>query len=255
MSRIPQAFSQGKALMPYLTMGFPRPETVLELVPRLEEWGCNLVELGIPFSDPLADGATIQEASFHALAQGVTPQLCLELAARLRERVSLPLMFMTYYNPVLHFGLEAFCRASAQAGVDGFIIPDLPPEEGNELEAACARWGLDLAYLLSPNSSTERIKLVASHSRGFVYLVSLTGVTGARDRLPPSLEDFVRRVRQRTKLPLAVGFGISSAEQAQRVARVADGVIVGSRVLQLIKEDESYGAVKEFVTSLRHALG
>ncbi|MDP6510974.1 MAG: tryptophan synthase subunit alpha [Dehalococcoidia bacterium] len=255
MSRIPEAFGRRKALIPYVTVGYPRPETALELVPRLEEWGADMVELGIPFSDPLADGATIQEASFMALGQGTTPARCLEVAARLRERVSLPLVFMTYYNPVLSYGLEGFCREAARAGVDGLIIPDLPHEEGVELEAAGERHGVDLVYLLSPNSSAERMQAVGRHSRGFIYLVSLTGVTGARRELPPELESFVGRVRQSATLPLAVGFGISTPEQTARAAEVADGVIVGSRLIQLIREDDGYAAAGEFIRGLRRALG
>jgi tryptophan synthase alpha chain len=255
MSRIPEAFGRRKALIPYVTVGYPRPETALELVPRLEEWGADMVELGIPFSDPLADGATIQEASFMALGQGTTPARCLEVAARLRERVSLPLVFMTYYNPVLSYGLEGFCREAARAGVDGLIIPDLPHEEGAGLEVAGERHGVDLVYLLSPNSSAERIQAVGRHSRGFIYLVSLTGVTGARRELPPELESFVGRVRQSATLPLAVGFGISTPEQAARAAAVADGVIVGSRLIQLIREDDGYAAAGEFIRGLRRALG
>jgi tryptophan synthase alpha chain len=236
-------------------MGYPRRETALELVPRLEEWGADMVELGIPFSDPLADGATIQEASFQALEQDTTPARCLEVVARLREKVSLPLVFMTYYNPVLSYDLERFCREASGAGVDGLIIPDLPPEEGAELEAVGKRHGVDLVYLLSPNSSTERMQAVARRSRGFIYLVSLTGVTGARQVLPPGLESFVGRVKQSATLPLAVGFGISTPEQAVRVAAVADGVIVGSRLIQIIREDGGYAAAREFIRGLRQALG
>jgi tryptophan synthase alpha chain len=255
VSRIADAFGRRKALIPYVTVGYPRPETALELVPRLEEWGADLVELGIPFSDPLADGATIQEASFVALEQGTTPARCLEVAARLRERVSLPLVFMTYYNPVLSYGLDGFCRDSARAGVDGLILPDLPPEEGADLEAAGQRHGVDLIYLLAPNSSPGRIEVVAQRARGFIYLVSLTGVTGVRRELPPELEGFVAQVREKAKLPLAVGFGISTPEQAARAAAVADGVIVGSRLIQLIGEDGGYAAAGEFIRGLRHALG
>jgi tryptophan synthase alpha chain len=255
VSRIPAAFARGhKALIPYLTVGYPQLETTLELVPRLEEWGCDLVELGIPFSDPLADGTTIQEASFQALERGMTPRLCLEVASKLRQKVSLPLVFMTYYNPVLHFGLEAFCQASAEAGIDGFIIPDLPPQEGAELEGLAQKHGLDLVYLLAPNSGPERIRLVAARSRGFIYLVSLTGVTGPRQALPPELEAFVARVRGEASLPMAVGFGISGPEQARRVAGVADGVIVGSRLIQLLREDDAFSKVRDFVQGLRQAL-
>jgi len=161
---------------------------------------------------------------------------------------------MTYYNPVLKFGLEQFCSKCDKVGIDGLIIPDLPPEEGEELEKSTKRHGLDLVYLLSPASTEERIKLVTSRSRGFIYLVSLTGVTGARAKLPEELESFVASVRERTEKPLCVGFGISTPEQARRVAKVADGVIVGSRIIQLLDEDKSLKNACSFIKYLREAL-
>ncbi|MBI2917504.1 MAG: tryptophan synthase subunit alpha [Chloroflexi bacterium] len=252
-----RAFKPGrKALIPYLTVGYPSIETTLEVVPALEASGADIVELGIPFSDPLADGTTIQEASHLSLEAGTTPRACLDTARRLRERgVRLPLVFMTYYNPVFHYGLDAFCAACAEAGVDGLIVPDLPPDEGAGLELATQGHGLDLVYLLAPTSPPDRIRLVAEHSRGFIYLVSLTGVTGARASLPADLEAFVRRVRQATDLPLCVGFGISTAEAARRVAAVADGVIVGSRLLQMIKGARDPAAsASAFIAELRQAL-
>jgi tryptophan synthase alpha chain len=256
MSRIAQAFQlPGRAaLIGYVTVGYPSQGATLKAVTVLEEAGCDMVELGIPFSDPLADGVTIQRASHEALEAGVTTTVCLEMAAKLRQRVSLPLLFMTYYNPVLRFGLELFCRASAQAGMDGLIVPDLPPEEGRALEKASSADGLDLVYLLAPNSTPERIALVAQHSRGFIYLVSLTGVTGVRQSLPTGLGDFVARVRHYTSQPLCIGFGVASPEQAKRLASVADGVIVGSRLIQLIEEDSSLESLRDFVASLRKAL-
>jgi tryptophan synthase alpha chain len=258
MSRIEGVFRRNgrKALIAYVTVGYPDVQATLEVVPALAEAGCDIVELGIPFSDPLADGATIQEASTRALQAGVTPRTCLELAGQLRTRVAdLSLLFMTYYNPVLRFGLEPFCRACTAAGVDGLIVPDLPPDEATDLGAVARKEGLDLVYLLTPTSSNERVKLVAGASRGFVYLVSLLGTTGARDSLPPGLEDFVARVRRETAKPLCVGFGISSPEQARRVGRVADGVIVGSRLVQLIGQDSvPFGLVRGFVRELRAAL-
>lgn len=243
-----------KALITYLTVGYPTVETTLEIVPLLASSGCDLVELGIPFSDPLADGATIQKASYEALKQGVTPKLCLEVASKLSAKVNTPVVFMTYFNPVLSYGLNAFCRDCAEAGISGLIIPDLPPEEGTELERISLKYDLDLIYLLAPTSTDERIDMVAARSRGFIYLVSMTGVTGSRDKLPRGLESFVSRVRQRTSLPLCVGFGISNAAQARRVAKVADGVIVGSRLIQLLEEDDAPSKVRSFVRSLRDAL-
>jgi tryptophan synthase alpha chain len=256
LSRISSVFVQAKrtALIPYVTVGYPAVETTLKVVPLFASAGCDIIELGIPFSDPLADGATIQKASYEALKQGVTPGVCFEVAQKLRQRVKIPLVFMTYYNPVLKFGLEQFCSKCAEAGIDGLIIPDLPPEEGKELEKSTKRHGLDLIYLLSPASTEERIRLVASRSSGFIYLVSLTGVTGARDKLPEELEGFVARVRKRTEKPLCVGFGVSTPDQARRVAKVADGVIVGSRIIQLLDEDKSLGNACSFIKCLREAL-
>jgi len=256
LSRIASVFSRSNrtALIPYITVGYPDTATTLKVVSLLAGSGCDIIELGIPFSDPLADGATIQRASYEALRQGVTPHLCLEVAKELRQQVEIPLVFMTYYNLVLKFGLEQFCSKCAEAGIDGLIIPDLPPEEGQELEKSSRGHGLDLIYLLSPASTADRIRLVVGKASGFIYLVSLTGVTGARDELPQELEDFVARVRASTEKPLCVGFGVSTPEQAQRIAKVADGVIVGSRIIQLLDEDKSLKNVHSFIKCLREAL-
>ncbi len=256
MSRITSVFRPGyKALIAYLTVGFPNIETTHKVASILSDSGCDIIELGIPFSDPLADGVTIQKSSYQALQQGITPKVCLEVAHQLHQKLTTPLVFMTYYNPVFNFGLEAFCQASAEAGIDGLIIPDLPVEEGTELEAITKKLKLDLIYLLAPTSTEERISMVAKRSQGFIYLVSLTGVTGTRQTLPPDLAGFVKRVRQRAKQPLCVGFGISTAEQAEQVARVADGIIIGSRFIQLIDEDATLSSLKAFILSLRKALG
>jgi tryptophan synthase alpha chain len=256
LSRIASVFGRAKhtALIPYITVGYPTIETTLKIVPLFTNIGCDIIELGIPFSDPLADGATIQQASYEALRQGVNTNVCFEVAQELRRQVQIPLVFMTYYNPVLKFGLEQFCSKCAEVGIDGLIIPDLPPEEGKGLEKSVKKHSLDLVYLLSPASTEERIRLVTNRSTGFIYLVSLTGVTGARNRLPEQLESFVSSVRERTEKPLCVGFGVSTPEQARRVARVADGVIVGSRIIQLLDEDKSLRNARSFVKSLRKAL-
>ncbi len=257
MSRIAAVFNRPEhvALIPYITVGYPSIEATLEVVPLLARCGCDIVELGIPFSDPLADGVTIQEASFHALQKGVTPQICLDVARQLSKQVDIPLVFMTYFNPVFSYGLEEFCRAGRRSGIGGLIIPDLPPEEGSELEAITQQQGLDLIYLLAPTSPERRLSLVAEKSRGFIYLVSVTGVTGARDSLPADLEAFVARVRQVASQPLCVGFGISTPEQARRVARIADGVIVGSRLIQLMEDESNFlPSVSNFITGIRQAL-
>jgi len=253
MDRIASAFTH-KALIAYVTVGYPSVEMTLEAVPLLVDCGCDIIELGIPFSDPLADGATIQEASYRALLNGVTPEVCLEVAATLRDRTEVPIVFMSYYNPILRFGPDSFCRASTEAGIDGFIVPDLPPEEGNELEQLSRARGLHLSYLLAPTSTEERINLVTQRSSGFIYLVSLSGVTGARQSISSELDAFVSRVRQKTSLPLCVGFGISTAEQASHVASMADGVIVGSRIVQLLAGDDPIPNMKSFVTGLRQAI-
>ncbi len=256
MSRITSVFTEPNrtALIPYITVGYPSIEATLKVVPLLAGSGCDIVELGIPFSDPLADGATIQKASFCALQNGVTPKLCLEVAKQLSQMVEIPLVFMTYFNPVFSYGLEEFSSACAGSGVSGLIIPDLPPEEGSELQIISKRQNLDLIYLLAPTSTEERIRLVAQKSRGFIYLVSVTGVTGAREVLPADLEAFVARVRKVTTQPLCVGFGISTPEQAREVARVADGVIVGSRLIQLMEAENNFISVSNFIKGLRHAL-
>jgi len=255
MSRIQEAFSRpsGKALIAYVTVGYPSVQATLDVVPLLTASGCDLVELGIPFSDPLADGVTIQKASFQALQNGVTPGVCLDVARQLTQKVDVPLVFMTYYNPILRHGHEAFCHDCAKAGIDGLIIPDLPPDESQELETLTQKNGLDLIYILAPTSTDERIMLAAGRSRGFVYLASVAGVTGARDELPPGLGEFAARVRRATKLPMCVGFGISNARQASQVAKIADGVIVGSRIVNLMGEG-STASLQSFVRELRSAI-
>ena len=256
MSRILSVFNESGhiALIPYVTVGYPSIEATLKVVPLLASSGCDIVELGIPFSDPLADGATIQKASFYALKNGVTLQLCFDVAKQLSHKVNIPLVFMTYINPVFSYGLEEFCSACTGSGIDGLIIPDLPPEEGSELEAITQRQSLDLIYLLAPTSTEERIRLVAERSRGFIYLVSVTGVTGVRDRLSRNLEAFVTEVRKVATQPLCVGFGISTPEQARQVARIADGVIVGSRIIQLMEAEDDFTSVSIFMQGLRNAL-
>jgi tryptophan synthase alpha chain len=256
VSKIAAAFSppSHKALIAYVTVGYPTTEATLKVVPLLADSGCDIIELGIPFSDPLADGVTIQKSSFHALQNGITPKLCLELAGNLSRKVDIPLVFMTYYNPILKYGLEKFCAASARSGISGLIIPDLPPEEGSELEAVSQRQGLDLTYLLSPTSTEERIRLAAERSRGFIYLVSVTGVTGVRDQISANLAAFVARVRKVTTQPLCVGFGISTPEQASQIARIADGVIVGSRIIQLMEKGNDFTSLAGLVRGLRNSI-
>jgi tryptophan synthase alpha chain len=241
--------------MPYLALGYPSLPTSLDLAEAAVENGADLLELGVPFSDPLADGPVIQRATQAALSQGVTLTTCLESVRQLRQRgMRTPLLLMGYYNPILAYGLTRFGRDCGEVGVDGLIVPDLPPEEGAALRSACGSAGVGITYLLAPTSTQERIGLVTASSQGFVYLVSVTGVTGARDRLSPGLRDFVMRVRSVTAKPLAVGFGISSPSQAREVAAVANGVIVGSAIVRLAGGADPRTRVGEFVHDLRQAM-
>jgi len=246
MTRIASVFTDKKhaALIAFITVGYPTLEATLDAVPLLEKCGVDMVELGIPFSDPLADGITIQQASFEALQNGITPAACLDAARLIRKKSNLPLIFMTYYNPVLSYGPERFCADSFQAGIDGLIIPDLPLEEAGVLEENALRHNLDLIYLLAPNSSEDRIREAAERSRGFIYLISVTGVTGIRDTIPPGSDNFAAKVRRHTDKPLCMGFGISTPEQAAQVSRSVDGVIVGSSIVHIM------GSLKEWKPSL-----
>lgn len=255
IERIQKVFTHNRpAFMPYSVLGYPSRQAGLEVVKTLARAGADLLELGLPFSDPLADGPTIQAATQKSLENGTTVKDCLAMVRELRQQgVDTPALLMGYVNPMLAYGLEQFVADAAAAGVDGLIVPDLPPEEAADLEAACAGHGLALVYLLAPTSPPERIELVAGKSQGFIYLVSLTGVTGARRELPPDLAEFVHRVRQQTDKPLAVGFGIGDGAQARAVGQVADGVIVGSALVK--RAGESLERVRALADELRAALG
>ena len=260
IDHIAAAFGQAEredraALMPYLPLGYPTPAVLLELVQAASAAGADLLELGIPFSDPLADGPTIQRATHVALQQGMTVRRCLESVEEVRARgVTIPLLLMGYYNPILSYGEDAFCRRCRAAGADGLIVPDLPPEESESLERACRENGLALVHLLAPTSPPGRIRMVAARAQGFIYLVTVTGVTGARDALPPDLTEFVARVRNATDTPLAVGFGISTPAQARRVAEIADGVIVGSAIVRRAGAADRVQQVESFISELRAAM-
>ncbi|PKB68427.1 MAG: tryptophan synthase subunit alpha [SAR202 cluster bacterium Io17-Chloro-G3] len=223
------------ALIPYLTVGVPDMDTTLELVPELAKAGAHIIELGVPFSDPLADGATIQKANLRALNQGVNLRGCIDLCSRLRNKgVEVPLILMGYYNPILTIGIEEYAKLAAEAGIDGTIVPDLPPEECGPLREASLAQGLHIIPLLAPTSTEERIAKASAVATGFVYCVSLTGVTGARDQVAPGVFTLVKRVRKHTKLPIAIGFGLSRRDHIVVVGEHAEAAVVGSALVNII---------------------
>ncbi len=247
-----------RALIPYFTAGDPSLADTRRLVVEAARQGADIVEIGVPFSDPLADGPVIQRAAQRALAAGVTLPRVLELVRDLRSELSIPLVFLTYYNPVLAFGLKAFARSAVDAGLDGVIVADLPPEEAGPLADETTAAGLDLIHLVAPTSTPVRMRRIARLSRGFIYVVSLTGVTGVRDALPPELVTQLRALRLITTRPICVGFGISAPEHVRAVAPYADGVIVGSAVVRLVEQHAGtsglVGEVGRFIASMKAPL-
>lgn len=239
MNRIDNAFkklkaSRRKAFIAYITAGDPDLATTGKLVLSLERAGADLIELGIPFSDPIADGPTIQAASHRALLKKTTLSSVLDLVKRLRINTGIPIVFMTYYNPVLKYGLTSFFERCKNSGVDGVIVPDLPVEESDELARLGKKAGVRTIFLVAPTSTKKRVKDIVKKSAGFVYYVSSTGVTGARKNLPADMVKNIRFIKSMTSKPVAVGFGVSDQKQAKLVARTADGVIVGSAIVKII---------------------
>lgn len=257
ISSVQDAFTRGHtAFMPYFTLGYPDFKKSLAVISACEENGADLMELGVPFSDPLADGPTIQHSTQVALQNGATVSRCLESVSELRARGSaIPFMLMGYYNPIMSYGLDRFVRDAQSAGVNGFIVPDLPPDEADNMTTFCKQMDLAMVFLLAPNSPTERIKKVTDQSTGFIYLVSVTGITGARESLPSDLNDFIGRVRRVSDKPVAVGFGISTPVQARLVRELADGVIVGSALIKAASENsDPVKASGAFVSRMVEAL-
>jgi tryptophan synthase alpha chain len=252
------AWANGRAaaLMPYFTLGYPDRATSLDVITAIAA-DSDLLELGVPFSDPLADGPTIQHSTQVSLEQGTTLAGCLDMVRELRRRgVTTPILLFGYYNPFLAYGLDALARDARQAGAQGFIVPDLPPEEAADFEAAAAGEALAYVHFLAPTSSPARIAAVTGRAHGFIYLVSVTGVTGARQSIQNDLAGFIARVRAATDVPLAVGFGISTPQQAAAVGRLADGVIVGSALINAVDATpgDAPAAAGRFVRALAQAL-
>lgn len=246
-----------KALVSFLTAGYPDVDTFCDTVIAADTAGSDVIEIGIPFSDPIADGPTIQASSTAALAAGMTLEKALRITAQLRPSVSAELVFMSYINPILNFGPDRFADAASKSGVSGVILPDVSFEESAGLRSTFAAAGIDTIDLVAPTSSDTRVHQIASGAAGFLYLVSLTGVTGARSQMPGDLPDFVARVRVHTTTPAYVGFGISTPEQASEVARSADGVIIGSKLIRLVDDGTPARAaarVGDFLTGVRAAL-
>lgn len=255
-TKLEQLRSQRKtAVSPFITIGFPDIRTSLSLAQTILDAGADMLELGIPFSDPLADGRMIQKTSFHALQQGANVHVAIDVLTQIRnDNRNVPLIFMGYLNPFMQFGLEQFLSEAATAGLDGLIVADLPAEESGPLKMICNHHGVYLIPLLAPTSPDDRIAQACQDAKGFIYCVSLAGVTGARQELTAGLPDLVARIRRHTKLPILVGFGISRREHVKSVGNIADGVIVASALLEAIDnapEEQVLAVASDFVKSLR----
>jgi len=264
MTRINKVFQRlitnnKKALIPYITAGDPSLELTKKLIFKLEENGADIIELGVPFSDPMADGPTIQRASERALKNNVSLKNVLDLVSDVRTSTEIPIILFGYYNPFFTYGTEKFSKDAKRAGVDGALIVDLPPDEADELKVHMDRAGLDIIFLLAPTSTEERIKLITRKAGGFIYYVSLTGVTGAKTKFDSCIEEHVATVKRFTDLPVGIGFGISNPDQAGKVVKWADGVIVGSAIVKIIEENlknqDMVNKVGEFVKSLKNGIG
>ena len=256
MSRISLMFERLRAesrlgLSMFVTIGYPHKHDTPAIVEALIAAGTDFIELGVPFSDPLAEGRSVQGSSQRALHNGVTVAFCLEVAREVRERVDVPLIFMGYINPILAHGLDRFCADAAAAGVDGLIVPDLSMEEADVIQRSCREAGLDLILFIAPTSTEERVRTVARLATGFIYCISVTGVTGSRESLPGELDGMLERIRALTDTPLALGFGISRPEHLERLKGKVDAAIVGSALVDQITEEDPAGSAAAFVTGLK----
>ena len=255
MSKIKNAFANGKAFIPFITCGDPDLETTAAAVRAAAENGADLIELGIPFSDPTAEGPVIQGANIRALKSGTTTDKIFDMVQEIRKDVSIPMVFMTYANVVFSYGAERFLATCQNIGMDGLILPDLPFEEKNEFAPLCEAHDVDLVSLIAPTSK-QRIAMIAREAKGFLYIVSSLGVTGVRNEIQTDLSSMVQSVRQNTELPCAIGFGISTPEQARKMSGISDGAIVGSAIIKLL---EKYGKqapkyIGEYVKSMKTAI-
>ena len=252
MSRISKAFEKEKAFIAFITGGDPDIETSYELIKTMAASGADIIEIGIPFSDPIAEGPVIQEASLRALNAGTTTDSLFDMVARLRKEIDIPLIFMTYINPIYVYGTERFMKKCAEVGIDGVIVPDVPLEEKAELAGSCRENGVDLISMIAPTSK-ERIEMIAREAEGFIYCVSSLGVTGVRSEIKTDIGTMVEHVKAVTDVPCAVGFGISTPEQAKKMAGLSDGAIVGSAIVKLVAEYGKDAApyVADYVKSMK----
>lgn len=255
MNRIENAFKNGKAFIGFLTAGDPNIEKTEEYVMKMVEGGADLVEIGIPFSDPIAEGPVIQEANIRALSAGTTIQKVFDMVKSLRTKTDVPLVFLTYLNPVFYYGYEAFLKKCQECGVDGIIIPDMPYEEKGEIVDIAKQYDVTIISMIAPTSQ-ERIGMIASKAEGFVYVVSSMGVTGVRSEIETDLEAIVDVVKKNTNTPAAIGFGISTLQQAAHFAQFADGVIVGSAIVKIIEQYKGQAGepLYEYVKSMKEAI-
>ena len=254
-NKITEAFAKGKAFIPFITCGDPSLEITEQLVYAMEEAGADLIELGIPFSDPTAEGPVIQEANVRALRGGVTTDKVFDMVVKIRRKTSIPMVFMTYANVVFSYGTERFIKKAEECGMDGLILPDVPFEEKEEFDTVCKEYGLDLISLIAPTSH-ERITQIAKEANGFVYCVSSLGVTGTRTKITTDIGAMVKLVKEAKDIPCAVGFGISTPEQAKKMAAQSDGAIVGSAIVKLCAAygENCVSYVKEYVKSMKAAV-
>ena len=252
--RITEAFANGKAFIPFLTCGDPSLEVTEQLVYAMEEAGADLIELGIPFSDPTAEGPVIQEANVRAFAGGVTTDKVFSMVEKIRKNTKIPMVFMTYANVIFSYGAEKFISICKEIGIDGLILPDIPYEEKGEFLDVCEKYGVDLISMVAPTSG-DRIAMIAAEAKGFIYVVSSLGVTGVRSEIKTDINSIVDIIRANTDVPCAIGFGISTPEQAKVMAAEADGVIVGSAIIKLLEKygKEASKYVGEYVKSMKEA--
>ncbi len=255
MSNIQNAFKNGKAFIPFITCGDPDLETTAQIVRAAAENGADLIELGIPFSDPTAEGPVIQAANLRALSGGVTTDKIFDLVKNLREDVTVPMVFMTYANVVFSYDAEKFISTCRDVGIDGLILPDLPFEEKEEFEPICKKYGVDLISLIAPTSA-DRIAMIAKEAQGFIYIVSSLGVTGTRSEITTDIASLVSVIRENTDTPCAVGFGISTPEQAAKMASVSDGAIVGSAIIKIIEKYKKQASVPvgNYIREMKNAI-